>query len=254
MSIFGWRPVFILFGALSLFWLWPWRRAVVDPPAKVQATDESQPSFGQILRQRALWGSSLGHFASNYSFYFILSWLPFYLVKARGMSMGSMAVIASWAYLLNALSALLVGWAADHWIRAGRSPDFVYKGFMALTHVAGIFCMAGMVMLPATGSIVSLFVFEVIAGFSYPGVFAIPQIIAGPKAAGRWVGVQNAVGNVAGLVAPAITGILVDRTGRFGVAFALTAAVNVLGLIGWLLVLPKIAPLNWAPDAIGAVE
>src|ERR1022692_3294019 len=26
MSYVGWRPVFILFGALSLLWLWPWSR------------------------------------------------------------------------------------------------------------------------------------------------------------------------------------------------------------------------------------
>ncbi len=247
MSVFGWRPVFILFGTLSLLWLWPWRRAALAPSARGHANDEPQPSFARILRQRALWGATLGHFASNYGFYFILSWLPFYLVKARGFSMGSMALIASWAYLLNALSALLMGWAADRWIRAGRSPDLVYKGLMALTHVAGIGCMAGMVMLPAAGSIASLFAFQVISGFSYPGVFAIPQIIAGPGAAGRWVGVQNAVANVAGLVAPAITGVLVDQTGHFGIAFALAAAVNVFGLIGWVFVLPRIAPLEWAP-------
>jgi dipeptide/tripeptide permease len=69
--------------------------------------------------------------------------------------------------------------------------------------------------------------------------------MAGPRATGRWVGVQNAAGNVAGLIAPAITGLLVDRTGLFDVAFALAGAVNVLGLIGWVFLLPKIAPIRW---------
>jgi hypothetical protein len=67
---------------------------------------DSYPTFPQILRRRELWGASLGHFASNYGYYFIVSWLPFYLTKSRGFSMGSMVAIASWAYLLNALSAL----------------------------------------------------------------------------------------------------------------------------------------------------
>jgi hypothetical protein len=52
---------------------------------------------------------------------------------------------------------------------------------------------------------------------------------------------------VAGLIAPAITGVLVDQTGLFDVAFALAAGVNVLGLIGWVLMLGKIAPIQWAP-------
>jgi MFS family permease len=246
MTVFGWRPVFIVFGAASMLWLVPWRRAAIAPAtARSVAEVEPPPPFREILRQRALWGASLGHFAANYGYYFIVSWLPFYLVKARGFSISSMAAIASWAYLLNAVSALGMGWLADRWIRNGRSPTLVYKGIMGLTHLAGIACMAGMVLLPERGSIAALFAFEVISGCSYPGLFAIPQIIAGPKATGRWVGVQNAAGNVAGLIAPVITGVLVDQTGRFDVAFGLAAAVNVLGLIGWLLLLPRIEPLHW---------
>lgn len=250
MTVFGWRPVFIVFGAVSLVWLWPWSRVGISPPAapKRPAAD-SQPSFPQILRRRELWGASLGHFASNYGYYFIVSWLPFYLIKSRGFSMGSMVAIASWAYLLNALSALAMGWLADRWIRAGRSPTIIYKGIMAANHIAGIACMIGMVLLPAAGSIAALFVFEIVSGCSYPGLFAIPQILAGPRASARWVGVQNAAGNVAGLIAPAITGVLVDQTGLFDVAFSLAAGVNVLGLIGWVLMLPKIAPIQWAPSS-----
>jgi MFS family permease len=250
MTVFGWRPVFVVFGGLSLLWLWPWRQVRISPPAQTtQSSADAQPTFAQVLRRRELWGASLGHFASNYGYYFIVSWLPFYLVKSRGFSMGSMVAIASWAYLLNALSALAMGWLADRWIRAGRSATLVYKGIMAANHMAGIACMIGMVMLPATGTIAALFVFEIVSGASYPGLFAIPQILAGPRASARWVGIQNAAGNVAGLIAPAITGILVDQTGLFDVAFALAAGVNVLGLIGWVLLLPKIAPIAWTPSA-----
>ena len=135
MTVFGWRPVFIVFGAVSLVWLWPWSRVGISPlAAPKQLAADSQPSFPQILRRRELWGASLGHFASNYGYYFIVSWLPFYLIKSRGFSMGSMVAIASWAYLLNALSALAMGWLADRLIRAGRSPTLVYKGIMAANH------------------------------------------------------------------------------------------------------------------------
>ena len=246
MTVFGWRPVFIIFGALSLVWLWPWSRVDLGPAATAKAeTSDSQPSFPQILKRRELWGASLGHFASNYGYYFIVSWLPFYLIKSRGFSMGSMVAIASWAYLLNAVSALAMGCLADRWIRAGRSPTLVYKSIMAANHLAGIACMAGMVTLPASGSVAALFVFEIVSGCSYPGLFAIPQILAGPRGSARWVGVQNAAGNVAGLIAPAITGVLVDRTGLFDMAFALAAGVNALGLIGWVLMLGKISPIQW---------
>ena len=245
MAKVGWRPVFVLFGCLSLLWLWPWLRTPHRPTAKPVAVMGGAPSFAQILRQRGLWGASLGHFSSNYNFYFILAWLPVYLVKARGFSMETMAAIAGGAYLINAICALLMGWATDKWCRAGRSPDLIYKGVMALTHLVSIGCMAGMVLLPVNGSIACLFAYEVVCGLSSPGVYAIPQILAGPLAAGRWVGVQNTCGNIAGIVAPALTGLLIDWSGNFVSAFTLAAAVNVLGLAGWLFILPKIAPVNW---------
>ena len=245
MAKVGWRSVFVLFGCLSLLWLWPWLRTPERAVPKPAAAGKATPSFARILRQRGLWGASLGHFASNYNFYFILAWLPTYLVKARGFSMESMAAIAGAAYLINAASAFFMGWATDAWCRSGRSPDVIYKGVMALSHVATIGCMLGMVLLPVSGSIACLFAYEVVCGLSSPGVYAIPQILAGPEAAGRWVGVQNTCGNMAGIAAPALTGLLIDWSGSFVTAFVLAASINILGLIGWLFILPKIAPLDW---------
>lgn len=244
-SYLGWRPVFLLFGLVSLLWLWPWWRVTL-PATSLQAGRPDGPRFGSILRQRALWGAALGHFAANYTYYFIISWLPFYLVKVRGFSITAMATTASWAYVLNAAAALIMGALTDRWLRAGRDPTRVYKPVMGLAQLGSVVCMTAMVLLPATGSVAALLAFEIIAGCSYPGLFAIPQTFAGAQATGRWVGVQNACGNMAGMVAPVITGVLVDRTGGFDAAFALAAAVSALGFTGWVWILPRIAPIDWS--------
>jgi len=120
MSHVGWRPVFVLFGALSLLWLWPWSRVrVAEPALRTREQAPAGPTFVQILRKRGLWGAALGHFSSNYNYYFILAWLPLYLVKVRGFSMQSMANVAGFAYLINAFAGLFSGWATDAWIRTG---------------------------------------------------------------------------------------------------------------------------------------
>jgi sugar phosphate permease len=199
----------------------------------------------RILRERALWAASLGHFASNYNFYFILSWLPFYLVRARGFSLQSMGAIAGFAYLINAAAALLAGWAIDALVRSGHSASTLYKAAMALNHVASILAMIGMALLPLPGSLACLFIFQIVLGLSSPGIYAIAQIMAGPAAAGRWVGVQNCCANIAGIVAPQLTGILIDATGSFTSAFVLAALVNVFGLVAWVWILPPVAPLRW---------
>jgi MFS family permease len=248
MSAFGWRPVFVLLGVLSLLWLLPWRRVIIGQSRTNSAPSEAEPSFRQILRQRALWSAAIGLFSANYAFYFILAWLPFYLVKARGFTMDSMAWTASWAYLLNALAALLTGWLMDRALKAGRSANLMHKGVMAFNHVLVILCMAAMVLLPTKGLIAALFVYEIMAGVASPGLFAIPQIMAGPRASARWVGIHTGIGACAGILAPAVTGLLVERTGEFYSAFMLAAAISLMGLIAWTVALPRIEPIRWESE------
>lgn len=252
MPVYGWRAVFVAFGVVSLVCLVPMMRMRLRPVAHLGqdgAAAAGVPSFRLILKQPGLWGASLGHFASNYNFYFILAWLPDYLVRERGFSMTGMAAVAGSAYLINAITAFLAGWAVSAWTRKGRSPSVFYKSIMAFAHIVSMITMVGMVVLPVQGCIACLCLFEVAIGVSSPGVYAIPQIVAGPTAAGRWVGVQNACGNLAGVFAPTITGVLLDLTGHFSSAFILAGAVNVFGLVGWLWMLPKIEPLDWSRAA-----
>ena len=248
MIFFGWRVVFMVFGAASLLWLWPWRRADISTSTGGEATPgetASVPSFWRILRERSLWGAAIGHFASNYTYYFILSWLPYYLVKSRDFSLQAMVETASLAYAVNAASALAMGWLADRWIREGGSPTRIYKWIMAANHVAGFICIGAIPFLGAPAAIAALFVFQIASGASYPGLFAIPQIIAGPAATARWVGVQNACGNAAGLVAPILGGWLAHVSGSFNSAFAVAAGVNLAGLVGWVWIMQKVEPRDW---------
>jgi cyanate permease len=88
----GWRPLFIVFGAISILWLIPWAMSTRAVSAKAQGDFKiAEPPFREILSKRELWGASIGHFCTNYPFYLILSWLPLYLVKSHGYSITEMA-------------------------------------------------------------------------------------------------------------------------------------------------------------------
>jgi MFS family permease len=228
MAKFGWRTGFLCFGALSLLWLWPWSR-VIAARTKTGALAAYTPTLGILLRQPALWGACLGHFSTNYTFYFMLSWLPFYLVKERGFSTTNMAQLAGAAYVVTALCAYGGGWLIDRFIRRGGSADFAHKGVMVVAQVGAVLCMLGMAVGEQPVAVAAIFAYQVLSGASSPSVFAIPQILAGSKATGRWVGIQNAVGNCSGMVAPALTGFIINATGHFTAAFALSAAVSLLG-------------------------
>ncbi len=243
MVEFGWRAAFWVFGGLSLLWLLPWSRVEL-PRRALQASAADGPTLRTLLRQPSLWGTSLGLFSSNYTFYFMLTWLPFYLVRERGFSTGEMASLTGSAYVVNALSALIAGWAIDRVARSGRA-NLAYKAVMVAAHVGSVACMLCIALASPPWAVGGIFVYQILSGMSSPGVFAMSQILAGPGASGRWVGIQNAAGNLAGVIAPALTGLLVEATHHFTAAFLLAASVSVLGLAGWVWMVPRLAPLPW---------
>jgi cyanate permease len=250
MSAYGWRATFVIFGAVSLLWLLPWSRVRVQHrPEEERATQIATTRM--ILNQRALWGTGLGHFSSNYTFYFMLSWLPLYLVHERGFSDTEMTRFASAAYFVNAAFAIFGGWALDRYVVRGGSVNFGYKAVLGFAHLGYIACMLCMALGPRPVALAAIFVYQAVCGIQSPGVFAVSQIIAGPAAAGRWVGIQNTIGNLAGIVAPALTGYVIDWTGHFTLAFVLAAAVGVVGFVGYVFMIPRVAELDWQAQTAG---
>jgi ACS family D-galactonate transporter-like MFS transporter len=62
---------------------------------------------------------------------------------------------------------------------------------------------------------------------------------------GRWMGLQQCVGNLSGVVAPAVTGYLVDRTHSFHWPFFLAAGISWLGILSWMFAVGPIQTMEW---------
>jgi cyanate permease len=75
--------------------------------------------------------------------------------------------------------------------------------------------------------------------------WAFTQTLAGPRAVGRWAGLQNGFGNLAGVIGPALTGFTVDWTGHFQVAIEITAGVCLLGVLVWLFLVGEFRQVDW---------
>lgn len=250
MARMGWRPVFILFGLVSLLWLVPWRGATRHASTAADAHKAPPPpSFLTILKLREAWGASLGHFCANYAFYFVISWLPLYLVKSRGFSLSQMAELGGVIYVIYAISSQVTGFVSDRWMAAGASDTRVRKTFMVSAQIGVAACMLGCAVGGPMTSIVSLLIAGVFFGFSTPSMYAIGQTLAGPHAGGKWIGFQNCIGNIPGIVGPIVTGYVVDQTGGFSAAFAIAAAVCGVGALGWGVVIRRVEPVIWPGPA-----
>jgi len=211
---YGWRPAFIGLGLISLAWIPAWIKWMPRREA-VRSVTFDAPDFGEILRQRSFWGACGGHCSNLYLLYFMLTFLPFYLVHERHLSMQSMVKIAAGYYMIDALSALATGWLADFFIQRGHSPTLVRKSAMAAGHLIAAAAVIGFAIADSHWYFFCLVAIAIGEGAAGAGVFAFSQTFAGPYAAGRWAGLQNGFANLACIAAPALTGFLADRTGAF---------------------------------------
>lgn len=242
---FGWRPFFIILGLSSLLWLPPWLRWMPRTSATGAQDMKKGPALSEIIRHRSSWGTWIGHFCSNYFLYFLLTWLPYYLVRERHFSVEGMSKVGGATFFLAAVSSPICGWLSDRWISAGATPTRVRKTFMGV----GMFCNGLFLVGCPAASDQWLVILMLITGASFglvsSNLNAVTQTLAGPHAVGRWMGAQNFVGNLSGAVAPALTGVIVGRTGHFYWPFVITAVIAWIGALHWVVVVGPLEQVDW---------
>lgn len=246
----GWRLFFVVLGAGGLLWLIPWWMYMPRSIRAARDPGPRGPSVWQILRLRSAWGAFLGHFCGNYFWFFLLTWLPSYLVNERKFSMLGMGRISTAAYLTIAGTTIAAGWVSDRWIASGASPTRVRKTVImsgltlatALTPVAMI--------EDRTASIALLFLSCVGFGIYVSNHWATTQTLSGPLAAGRWTSLQNGIGTLSGIAASWLTGAVLQATGSFRLAFVVASAVALTGAVMWGVVVGPLEETRFETEPV----
>jgi MFS transporter, ACS family, D-galactonate transporter len=247
MARYGWRPFFIVLGFVSMAWLIPWLAWMPRGRPAVLQVVKSRVGFLELLGHRSMWGTCGGLFGANYVLYFEITWLPFYLVRERHFSMGAMAKIGGLGYLCYSAAAVIFGWISDRWIAAGGTPTVVRKTFAGVGAGSAGLLLLGCALASLRIAVILLLLAFAAGGMCGSNIWAITQTLAGPKMAGRWAGVQNFFGNFAGILAPAVTGFVVDYTGRFFLAFVIMAVVALLAAVSYICVIGPVKEVVWEP-------
>jgi MFS family permease len=240
---FGWRVMFVVFGIASAIWLVPWQRVV---RALATATSVTEPSFAvrKVIGRWSLWSMGIAHFCANFGFYFLLAWLPLYLVKQRGLTIIGMTMLATVGYAVQALAAIALGSLSDRWTQSGRPEAAIRRWMMIVGQLVFGACIAGIVIVHNLFAIALLLsVAGICVAAGSLNLYAVAQMFAGPRASGTWVGIQNSIGNFAGIIGPVICGIIIDRAGYAG-AFVLTATITSFGGLWWAFGIPRIQQIE----------
>lgn len=241
----GWRPMFVIFGGLTLLWVIPWLSVARRLPSFSGRSGEQRVPVGSLLRQWPLWAMGVGHFCATYPLYFVVTWIPLYLVQSREFTIQHMTWLATLGFLAQAAAAFLVGWSSDWWTRSGRDEATCRRWMMI---AAGLLAAGGVIglMNAETSRWIALWLMVLGVSSAIPGVnlYAVAQMFAGPRASGSFIGVQNATGNLSGIIMPVLTGAIIDITGVYDNAFIVTAAIALTGGLWWVFAVPKIEQIQ----------
>ena len=245
MARYGWRPFFIILGLVSMAWLIPWLAWIPRGETAISPVEKGGPGFLELLKNRSVWGTCGGLFGANYVLYFEITWLPYYLQRERHFSIGTMAKISGVGYLCYSAGAAIFGWISDRWIAAGGTPTLVRKTFAGVGAGTAGLLLLGCALAGPTISVILLLLAFAAGGMCGSNIWAITQTLAGPRMAGRWTGLQNFLGNLAGIIAPAVTGFVVDYTGHFFAAFVIMAVVALLAALSYFYVIGPVKEIAW---------
>jgi MFS family permease len=240
----GWRWIFFAFGIVTLVWLLPWQQAIRNMPTTGHHDEGARVPLGTLMAKWPLWSTSIGHALNNYCFYFLLAWIPLFLTTARGFSIAEMTLLATIGYVVQGITAFACGHFSDRWTRSGRSEALCRRWMMVASQAMPALAILGLAF--ARGPLEIAVLLSLAGAGSALGstnLYAVAQMFAGPRASGTWVGVQNAIGNLSGIVGPIVTGIVVQRAG-YNSAFVLTAAIAAIGGLWWAVGVPAIRQVD----------
>jgi|KBSMisStandDraft_5_1062788.scaffolds.fasta_scaffold128371_1 ACS family D-galactonate transporter-like MFS transporter len=238
---FSWRGMFFIIGAGSLIWLIPWCLVAHKLPGKrIQGHPESgwSASYRQLLSSRAMWGTAIGLFGGNYAWFFFLNWLPYYFENDRHYTHDTLAIMGSLPFWAIAASSTFFGLFADWLIRRGGHAGNIRRFFVCTgLSGCGVLMLAAILTPDALWSNIWLLSASVSMGAWSSNHWAYSQLLAGPETAAKWTGIQNGIGNFAGLIGPMVSGFALKATHTFFAAFAITCAVLFIGVLAyWVLV------------------
>src|SRR5439155_25130493 len=207
---------FAVVGFAALIWLLPWFLATPaqmrDTSAGAEQPRFSWAQFAALLRNRDLLGVLLGFFCFDYYWYFLITWLPSYFMDVRHVTILEAGIRASLPFLVFGLCQPLGGWIADRLIRRGWDPARTRKAIITVAFLSGL------LIIPAAYTTSKDMALLMITGGCLVGLSAANQLVllqsCTPRSEiGLAVGVYNLVGNMAGIVQPLITGLVIKWSG-----------------------------------------
>jgi MFS transporter, ACS family, glucarate transporter len=255
---FGWRAAFFVLGGVGFLWAiaWLWwfrdrpeqhagvseaeRRTIAEGRVSETSLPPSRPLRpADLFRSTNVWLAMGQYFASNFTFFFTLTWLFPYLQRTYGLEALQTGLLASAPLVGGAFGNWVGGWMVDRLYRAGlwkRSRQLTASfGFLLAT--AGL--LGTLAFDDVTLTIVCLTVAIFGADMTLPPSWAF-CIDIGRGNAGVVSGTMNMAGNIGSFATSLAFPYLLVLTGSTTPFFVAGATLNLVAAGLWMQTRPDV--------------
>lgn len=247
----GWQVSFVVLAFLGVIWWLAWRAIATDHPSdnphvsqeealyirqnQPQATSvvaKEKVSFFYFVTKPTILFTALAFFSLNYILYFFITWFPSYLVNAKNLSIQGMSILTVAPWLLGAVGMACSGIASDFIYKKTGDLMFSRKSIIVfgLTVSAGSVVLSGLV--ESIGGIVALMAITMFSLYLTAALYwAIVSDNVAPEKVGAVGGFMHLLANLSGIIAPWLTGYIIQNTGAYSGAFIVAGCLAIIGAV-----------------------
>ena len=233
-----WQTMVFISSAL-IFFLVLWFVFVIKDTKPVKADKQAKASNANAMdtskKKNSLFSLNMIscyilYFCTCYAYYMIVTWLPKFLEAERGIKGGLVGVIVSMISVTAVPGALFFAYVSD---KKREKKAYIIIGLESAAFVL----VAVSMLAPNT---VTLAMILLLYGFL--GKMAVDPVLisyvsdkADKKSLATTLGTFNFFGMSSSIVAPAATGLIMDKTGSGVLGFYIGAVLLLIGIIIFLL-------------------
>jgi sugar phosphate permease len=263
LPIMGWRKMFYVYALFFPIWCIIWALVGKSKPSDHKKVNQAELDYinqkgeGKLLvgdskitkydvmRTPSVWLMCLSYACATYMYFFCTTWLPNYFSIGRGMKISAGAT----PFIVGFFTYFIGGFAAD-----AASKKFGDKIGRKLVQVVGMIGAAILIFVGANATNPTFVIAAVSLSYGFlcltmGGYFSVAPSIC-PTLAGVYSGIAGILGSISGILAPTITGLVVDaglKAGAsnavaYGYALWICGGVCILGFI--LAIIAKLDPVQ----------
>lgn len=242
----SWHDAFLSLAVMGVLWMLAWltfgAEGELDDGAGSPAAAGPRKPYRELLADRTIIGLWIGGFGAFWSYSLLITWIPSYFSASLGIPKESLGAVTALPWIANTAVVLFVASASQAMLRRGVSSRYS-RVILALQCVllggALVTVASWFHDLPPTLRLTLL-----VIGIALPTAILalLPPVIAERVPASQragMIGIGQGLVTLAGVVAPVVTGSIVDAGAGTAAGFeqgfllcgAILMAAPVLGLI-----------------------